>query len=142
MKEGDVTAEELIDRVCERAPMMPRNTPEAALQNHMCKVLEDLSADYNSQFSVCNPPCGKSKIDFYVECDGPGLLIELKATGDWKQAANATWQLFQASTLLGARGIGTMRLLICGGPIKDRNLFKFLRSNDVSWVIAGAPSNG
>ena len=134
-------ADELVERLRTWASTRAIEIVEARFHEEVLAVLQDCGVVPKREHSIENGSLGKSRIDLYVPCDGDHLLIEIKATGDWRRVAEATWQLFQASMLLAGRGVATERLVVCGTPLADPNLSKFLRANDTAWVTAGKVSN-
>ena len=132
----DLTADEIIDGLREWASKMPPGMGEHCLHGKALEALRGMGAVPNGEYVLKNGDHGTSRIDIYVPCaEAPHLLIEIKATGDWRRIAEATWQLYQASALL---GVATKRVAICGTPIEDGNLLSFLQANGVALVQVGA----
>ena len=126
---SDLTAGEIIDRLRTWASTMPSGLGEFRIHTEACDTLREMGADPRSEHPLENGEFGNSRIDIYVpRADPPHLLVEIKATGDWRKIAEAAWQLYQASALL---GVAVKRVAICGTPVEDTNLASFLSSNDI-----------
>lgn len=131
----DVTADEIIDRLREWASGIAPETGEHALHTKALEFLREKGTAPDSEYRIRNEGRGDSRIDIHVRCaEPPHVLVEIKATGDWRRVAEATWQLFQASVLLEEP---TTRVAIFGKPLEDTNLRIFLEKNDVIPIEVG-----
>jgi hypothetical protein len=129
-----MTTDDLIRALCSWAEEPSQHKNEHELHRAVLAKLGKMNLHYCDEPRLPNPGAsGLSKPDILVTDVTPQLLIEIKATGSWKHASQAAWQLFQAAELLQRDGTETRNFAIFGGKISDPIMLKMLNVLGVEW---------
>jgi len=124
-----MNTDDLIRDLCSWVQTLPPLKNEQELHGKILAKLNTLNLTCVDRGDVLNPEAsGVSRPDVLVTGVDPQLLIEIKASGDWKLASQAAWQLFQAAELLRRNGTATRKLAIFGGKLSDPMLRQMLEA--------------